>query len=322
MMRHVPDEIWDVWAERVSRSDYAVSSEIVAQMRGLMDPIEEMMLLDETMKSLGADLGTLAGSSQQPDLDQDDSDTWVPESDDDGESITSSSDDDDVIINTEPREVRYVQEDIKRRIYSPETLMSLIPQKEEFFRLMSDIGMARVISVFDINMSNRTFERRYIREHKVPAPRELKVHKVLRKGDPDVVRRGTPYWRAVRETEKRKASPVICRFDSTGRTIPSYRIGPRRSANSCMRLIEPTTLKLKASATRKPRDIRLRGYFRMRDPKPLLDLIEESKQGLTYWSTRYLLKYKAFFENAGWYPVRNGVNRKSPLRDMRTHEGL
>jgi len=104
-----------------------------------------------------------------------------------GQSDAESDESDDVIIRTgdeiPPIPTASLIDDRRRLVYSPETLMRLIPEHPEFDGLREKLRIQKTEYKFDLEVSNKRYEADYYREHNAAPNKSLKRFKVTYRGD-------------------------------------------------------------------------------------------------------------------------------------------
>jgi len=147
-------------------------------------PMERAALFDEACRARGIPLddveeveddGTNSANSVSDSMECDSIGSGGPSSDD--------SDTADIVITGDELWLRPKKEDPKRRIYGRETLLSVIPDTQEYELLREKLRIQKTVYRWDINMSNLTFKSKYYKEHKCGVPKELKKFKVVLKGN-------------------------------------------------------------------------------------------------------------------------------------------
>lgn len=144
-------------------------------------------------------------------------------------SSDDDSDDEPVIIWTE--QVRLPETSLAKRVYSQETLLSLIPEKPEFDKLREKLKIQKTVYRFDPSKSNRQYSSEYYKLHRCGVPKDHPRVAVQIRGDGldsfygkdrPFVKRGVPFG----GKPQRLANKVL-----DGRVIKTRKVGtiPRRS---------------------------------------------------------------------------------------------
>jgi len=101
--------------------------------------------------------------------------------------FSSDEEEDDVIIRTGDEEIpiptSVLIEHRRRFVYSPETLMRLIPNDPSFDKVREDLRIQKTEFKFSLTESNKSFERNYFRKYGKTPDRTSKKFKIVYRGD-------------------------------------------------------------------------------------------------------------------------------------------